>query len=287
MRLKPKKLPSRIEFFTICFAVNIKGQIFYETELVPLREEWSPFLPNVKDLKFHSFDATLRTGTGRVPIIRVAVAARLFAEWRYAQLVIENELKQGDTIIRDGSLQTATTNERKYANETYDRALEKNVKLVGLSKTSALFTTTGYPLMAAIAELAESTPVAKTSWYYHPIVIISQPDHRAEMYAVKLYPRSEYVFRLEFVKPQIEKMSPQDIEQIIGTLSSNSEDASFPGYPYGLLDADRFARVSSREKDDTKVQFLALTSNTGLLERLIKCVRASNAHDIINQLIIS
>ena len=66
-RIEPKKLPPRIEFYAACYAVENNGKIFYETELVPVKEEWSRFLPNNNDLNIYSFDKTLSIGLWRVP----------------------------------------------------------------------------------------------------------------------------------------------------------------------------------------------------------------------------
>jgi len=227
----------------------------------------------------------LRTGFRRVPIDRVAGAARLFTEWKYTGTVIEEELESNDIIVHDGSLQTSVTNESKYFTKTAKTAAEKNVKLLGLPKTSTLFTSTGYSLFAAIAELSESSSLAKSSWFYYPIVDISHPDHRAEMYAVKLHSRSEYTFRLEFLRPQAEKMSLEDKERIISLLSQNSTDAGFVGYPYGLLDADRFARVEFSERENQKIQFLLCAGQAKILNRLMRCIKSTDAHDILNQVI--
>jgi hypothetical protein len=224
------------------------------------------------------------TGRFRVPISRIADTARGFAEWKLAGLMIEHELGKGDAIIRDGTLQTTVTNERKYSNEVMKNATKKGVVLLGLSKTSTLFTSTGYPLLAVIAELAERSSFEKDAWYYYPIVNIDQPDHRAEMYAVKLQPSSEYVFRLEFLKEQAKAMKTEEIEKYLCALSDNAKDPSLLGYPYGLIDADRFARVSGSEKLGHNLQFLACASSSGVLKRLRKCLKTSDANVLLNKL---
>jgi hypothetical protein len=282
-RINPKILPQRIEFYAICYAVEDNGHIFYETDLVPVKDEWVDFIPDANDLKFNSFDRTLMLGPMRAPIYRVAETARQFAEWKLLGLVVDTELEAGDIIVRDGTLQTVVTKERIYANSAVSKAITKGINLLSLSKTSTLFTSTGYSLIAAIAELAEKTPHAKSSWYYNPTVTITHPDHQAEMYFVKLYPQSDYVFRLEFLKSQAEKMGQAETLKIMGLLSANSEDATFPGYPYGLLDADRFAQVTSSEAQGQEIQFLSCATDRGAMERLQRCLRASNAHDVINK----
>jgi hypothetical protein len=250
-----------------------------------VKPEWAQYLPDARDLKFYSFDPSLITGRFRAPISRIAETARRFAEWKMAGLIIENEMEEEDAIIRDGSLQTTVTNERKYSNSAMEMAIDKKVIFLGLSKTSTLFTTTGFPLLAAISELSEDTRFTDTSWYYYPIVDIEQPDHRAEMYVVRLQPSSEYVFRLEFLKEQAQDLSKTELEKYIFALSKNAVDASFPGYPYGLIDADMFARVTSSEKMGQNLQLLSCASSTGVLNRLKKCLKATDAHDFLNKLI--
>lgn len=284
-RIEPKNIPPRIEFYAACYAVEKNGKIYYETELVPIKQEWSRFLPSSKDLHMDSFDRTLSTGARRVPIGKVAGAARLFTEWKYAGVIMEEELGSEDVLIRDGSLQTSVTNERKYYNELIEKAVQRDVKLLGLSKTSTLFTSTGYSLFAAISELSGSSACADSSWFYHPIVDINQPDHKAEMYAVRLHPNSDYVFRLEMLKPQAEKLTLEEKSKIFGMIAFNSSDATFPGYPYGLLDADRFARVDFNERENQRIQFLSCASKEKILPRLIRCLKSTDAHDVLNDLI--
>ena len=61
---------------------------------------------------------------------------------------------------------------------------------------------------------------------------------------IKLNNKAEYVFRLDIFKEQ-----KFDINEVLSVLVDNSNDLTFPGYPYGLLLSDRFARVSNEEKE--------------------------------------
>ena len=284
-RVNPRYLPQRMEFYTMCYSIAERNHIFYEVELVPVIQDWTTYLPDVMGMKFDSFDPSLMSGRFRVPIRRIAETVRLFAEWKLTGLIAEHELDEGDAVIRDGTLQTSVTNERKYSNEAMNYAIKNKVVLLGLAKTSSLFTSTGFPLYAAIAELAENSVCSDDAWYYYPIVDINQPDHRAEMYAVKLHPNSEYVFRLEFLKDQAKMMDKMEIEKYICSLSENAKDACFPGYPYGLIDADRFARVSANETCAQNLQFLSCAGSSGVLKRLKRCVKTSDAHKLLNKIV--
>ncbi len=284
-RIEPHCVPQRVDFYTVCFAVLKSGQIVYRTEFIPLREEWRKYLPRVQDLELNSFDRTIMMGLQRASINRVLDVARVFSEWKFSSSIIEEELQRGDVLVRDGSLQTTVTNEGKYANEAYAFALEKGVYFTGISKTSTLFTDTGQPLFSAIHELSEATPLKDESWYYHPIVEIDHPDHRAEMFAVKLNKQSEYVFRFEVLRDQVTKQTFKEVESVISALAANSIDIGFPGYPYGLIDADRLGRVSMNEKTVHEFQFKAAASRKGLWEKISKFIKSSDAHEILNKLI--
>ena len=226
------------------------------------------------------------TGFQRVSISRILGVARAFAEWHFSKCIVDAELEKGDVLVRDGTLQTFVTNESKYSNATYEAALKKGVYLTSISKTSTLFTDTGQPLFPSIQILSEGSALKDLPWYYYPIVDITHPDHRAEMFAVKLHENSDYVFRFEVLKDQVTKHSLGEVELLLSSLAANSRDIGFPGYPYGLIDADRFARVSMKEKDGYEFQFRAiLSTQKHLWEKISKHLRASDAHDILNQLI--
>ena len=58
-RINPKFLPQRMEFYTICYTIIEGSRIFYETEIVPINNDWTQYLPDVMDMKFDSFEPSL------------------------------------------------------------------------------------------------------------------------------------------------------------------------------------------------------------------------------------
>jgi hypothetical protein len=285
-RLEPTNIPSKIDFFTICYAAVSGKDITYKTELVPLEEDWNDLLPDKKDLQFNSFDRTLMTGYQRVSINRILDVARAFTEWRLNKYVIDLELDEGDVTVRDGTLQTFVTHESKYSNEAYKAALNKGVYFTAVSKTSTLFTDTGQPLFSSIRILSETSELKNQPWYYYPIVNINHPNHKAEMFAVKFHENSDHVFRFEILKDQVIKQNLGKVEFVLSALAANSRDIGFPGYPYGLVDADRFARVQMSEKNTREFQFRAvLSSQKSVWEKISKFMKSSDSHEILNKLI--
>ena len=69
-------------------------------------------------------------------------------------------------------------------------------------------------------------------------------------------------------------------EQAINEIASNCCDPIFVGYPYGLVEADRIARVSNQEKESLKTIFLVKLRN----KNIEKYLNAANAHEILDKI---
>ncbi len=99
--------------------------------------------------------------------------------------------------------------------------------------------------------------------------------HQDTNYIVKLNKNSNYAFKLE--------LKNLDIEQVIQALISNSKDFIYPGYPYGLILVDRFARISNQQILYLKTY---LETKMGKKWEKIKFLENSlNAHNILDKLV--
>ena len=282
-RIIPKNIPSKMELFSISSSRPENGKILYETNIIPVDEKFSEFLPEEKHLCFDSFDPTIVYGNKfRANISTIGSVVRRFAEWNYSSFIIEKELEEGDMIVRDGTLQTAVTNEARYSDKAYASAEKYNVIFSALAKTSTLFTSTGLSLIAAVRKLSETNGLKDKCWFYYPIVKNMHPDHKAEIYACKLHENSKHVFRFEIYRKQAEALKHESIKEIFQSLANNSNDLSFLGYPYGFIDADKFARVSYSELNTLKALLQSELSKNGLWEEVSKYISTENVHDILN-----
>jgi hypothetical protein len=272
----------KVEFFSATYSTYKNDEIYYETILVPSSPEFGKYLPNSKDLSINSFDRYIMNGNQRAEIERVASIARRFAEWRFASMIL-GSLNEGDVLVMDGTLQTSFKKEGSYLQELVRTSINRGVILSGLSKTSALFTTTGLSLLGAVNNLAENYGV-KREWYY-PIAESNTKDHNVMILAVKLNPISERIFRYEIQRDQYKALSELQINEILTELVKNSVDPTFPGYPYGLIDVDRFARVSLNELEYFRGIILSQISKMGKWGKYSRHIRASDAHGILNMLV--
>ena len=77
-------------------------------------------------------------------------------------------------------------------------------------------------------------------------------------------------------------MSEDQCELIISNLANNSNDLSYPGYPYGLIKADQIAAVSIKELEPQKIQLIAEFDQEDYNKFILPRLRSVNAHDLLN-----
>ena len=98
-----------------------------------------------------------------------------------------------------------------------------------------------------------------------------------DIYFVKLNSRSDYVFRLDVARTR-----EYDIREIVSLLADNSRDPVFLGYPYGLIEADRFARVTNREKEGLFMELVVRLKSD--YKRIKPYLNSLNSHGILDSI---
>ncbi|MBW2980906.1 DNA double-strand break repair nuclease NurA [Candidatus Woesearchaeota archaeon] len=257
-RIKSKKF----ELFALITAEERDGKVLYKTRLFD-----NILNINEADLIFDPFDPTIKTGIHQIKISRIGGIARRFCELKLAETMIDG-LEKDDVIILDGFLQSSATNEKKYLDALYKKSLDKGIIVSALSKTSTLLTTKGHSISNILDSISPNN-----SWYYYPVAEANNPSHQADIFFIKLNEKSRYTFRFELYKKQ-----KYDINAVLNMLARNSKDPVFLGYPYGLIEADRFARVSNQEKE-----YLKMILHTKLKDKW-SSLNSLNAHDILDNI---
>ena len=233
----------RHEFYVLTRAAG--SEVAYETQLFPVRGE-----ALLNALRFNSMDATIRTGTERAEIGRIASLAR-----RFAELELARQSAKDAQVVVDGTLEARVTGEQARLD-----ALPPAV--AALAKTVALFTAQGNAAAAVVHELGIPQP-----WSY-PIATLNGRT----VALVKLHAASDYVFRFE----------ARGESELLPALAAQSGDPVFLGYPYGLIWADRMARVSNQEAAMLKTQFF--TKLGADAKRIRKYLNAANAHEVLDSI---
>lgn len=281
-----KKSPEIIEFYsaTVLEALN-NGALAYKSKFFPVEPKFSDYIP--KDLPddtltFLLNDETVRKQGYGLPSIEMFGAVTMrFAEWTYAKKFIEEEMNAGDIFVRDGSLHASYTNETNYSESLYQTAIKKEVTVTGLSKTCRLFTQTGNSLNSAVNYFG-NLRFPENKWYFHPIFRITKAQEKADLFFVKLHKISNYSFRFDILLDQSKKMTQDEHEIIISNLAENSNDLSYPGYPYGLIKVDQLAAVRYRELEHFKMQIMAEFSPHNYTHFILPRLRSIDAHDLLN-----
>lgn len=253
----------KFEIIFFIQTINKNNEIYYKTSFFNTKNSIE-----LDDISFNSFDHTLMLGVNRAEISNVANAVRRFAELKLAKQIVDD--KTADILVLDGNLQSTITNENNYLNELYDSCSKNNIVLSALSKTTSLFTDNGNLLSVVLNSISPFQ-----SWFYYPIVEISNANHKAEMFFIKFHNRSKHIFRFEIFNVQRAKA-----EEIINAIASNCVDPIFIGYPYGLVEADRIARIGNQEKESLKTMFLVKLKN----KNIEKYLSSINAHEILDRI---
>jgi hypothetical protein len=98
-------------------------------------------------------------------------------------------------------------------------------------------------------------------------------EHVPDIYLAKLHPSSQYTFIVECF---------DDISSVVTILSLFSDDPRFFGYPYGLIKADRMARISNQERDRERVKVKMLFRDDW--KKIERFVHTKDAHDILDRI---
>ena len=161
--------------------------------------------------------------------------------------------------------------ELEFANEFENPVLDGNLyedhemfiplitpKLSALSKTNQLVSDQGTSVVTDLLALT-----SLTSWSYP----LGFSVHT--LYVTKLHARSNYCFKVETSNPQL-----------IPLLAAHSKDPTFLGYPYGLVYADKMARVTDEEMRYVRIRLLSKISESSITQHL----NTQNAHIILDNL---
>lgn len=256
------------EFYALAAARAGDGGIFYDAKLFRSRAGTLTDTFFSTGITFDSLDSALRDGNRRFSISLVPSYVRRLAELSTALLLAGNA-ERGDVIVLDGDLGARLPEERKLLSALSRVASENGVFICALSKTCRLLTSAGLPVSVM---LDRNSP--RGMWFYHPVMDTSGSGVAREVCFAKLHPGSDRVFRFETFDPLPEA------GVIFSMLAHNSRDPVFLGYPYGLVEADRFARVSNRECECLRTMFMAKAGRDW--KHLDSASRAIDAHSVLD-----
>ncbi len=200
-----------------------------------------PCLIEESQLLINSQDPLLKIGKNYASPAIVSSLAR-----RFAELALANKITNSFAVL-DGTLEAVYPGEEQLLSR-----LGNNVS--ALAKSSSLLTMKGNNPAILLYKYGPLEP-----WYY--------PINEKTCF-VKLHPQAKHVFRFEGTTDVLPHLLP------------HAADALFLGYPYGLICADKLARVSSQEQKSLFLRLLLRAENKEIKEYLTTL----NAHSILDAL---
>lgn len=249
----------RHEYHTLTTLEQQGGELTYVTTVTPSTILVPPLKRN---------EVSLSVGGRAVDITSVGLAVRKWIELEHLKRVTTTA-EAGTIIVRDGDLVPQGTFEAPLWSEIR-KLTQRGGNVCGLSKTSHAQTLEGGNVQQTLLSLGPNT-----RWYY-------PHTHKAGVNIgfTRLHPLSEYVFRIDTFDAST--TTPADsLTTILCTLAANACDPFFIGYPYGLVVADQFARVSNQEKEALRVMFMHAAQD--FAPSLKQHLHSLDAHSILDR----
>lgn len=172
-------------------------------------------------------------------------------------------------VVLDGTLEAFGSKEKKEMESLQTEAAASGIIAGSVAKTCSLLTDSGDSLIS----LAEAASGGKTG--YMAVADGLTEKHMAKIAVAKLNSSATHLFRIECG-------GGSDLGAFATALAAQSNDLAFPGYPYGLIMADRFARISDSDTELTKAKMKATA--TAEIKELMKHEKALNAHSILDRM---
>ncbi|MGC8632715.1 MAG: hypothetical protein ACP5UI_03060 [Thermoprotei archaeon] len=262
--LGKRKLSSSLkEFLSFTYA----SEDGYFSRVWPLSGE-VPLLP--KDTA-----VTYREISGIDALLRASQLPRRTAE-RYQLLELIRE--GGELVVVDGSLQEETSRERDLVSEALKVADERRVVVGALAKQTSLVGAVDLPFQTSL----QSEWCARVGEYRcvgsGEEEVADKTSRVSTLYLMKLHRMSPLPYLLEVAG------TDQRLHlDLIKALVADSRDPHMPGYPHGLLEADRRARVGQPEVK--RLRGYVLTSLPDSARRILASGElAMTVHDRLNRL---
>ncbi len=219
-------------------SVGTARDIFYKTYLDSVGE-----LPEEAPL----FDQVI----GRIRSLR---------EWELAEQLID-KLNPGGIVLMDGSLRASVSLPHKLIQRICKKAKERNVHLIGITKTSTLYWGKHSPLIPRVKRLGDRAH-PKDAWFCCLTDVKKEiGDSRwfGTIYVARLSSASDYAFRID-----INREDEEDPGKILESIASLSQDPVYPGYPYPLAAIHNRVRIAGSEIEDFYFRLQSLALEEGI-----------------------
>jgi hypothetical protein len=166
---------------------------------------------------------------------------REWGEWSAAAGCVP-AAASGSLVLVDGDLEPDWRISADWLPQLLDVAADRGVTLLGVTKHTSL-SWGGAPLVGVLEGLATDQLGGRAMWWAPVARTSPSVGPGVQVVVARLDPDARFAFRVDL---------PGDADPVraLADLSSVSDDAAFPGYPYPLSSADRLAACPPWVRDD-------------------------------------
>jgi hypothetical protein len=214
---------------------------------------------NRKELYSEAFQKLIGEPPTEFPreLMLVLQRLRTFEEWSVAQELID-KLDKGDIILIDGSLKASIHKQDILFHRIMDKALDKGIHFVGISKRSTLRFNHA-PLLHFVKKKGEELFGDTCTWYCEIPDDSSHSQLFGNRYIVKFHPKAYFVFRTDINR--FDSVSPGEL---FGKIAQYCSDATYHGYPYPLAHIHNQVVINRSLNDDIAYRLEALAFENGV-----------------------
>ena len=248
-----------IGVYRVGAVIYLKGERI-EERIVPLKLEIIS-KANLSEMYLSAF----RELTGEEPseapgMDKILDRLRSFSEWRLASEMLK-ELESGDILLIDGSLKASIAPPYNFLLQFTQKAKDKGVHLVGVTKTCTLYWGDKAPLIPAVMKRGEKF-CPNSKWFCQlsdEQLHTSGSSYFGKLFVAKLKASSGFGFRID-----VNRFDPVEAHTIFSFLSHLSGDPAFLGYPYPLAAVHNISRITRSEIEDIRYKLQSRAFEKGI-----------------------
>jgi len=241
------------------YVIFQKGKRVKE-KFVPLRMEILS-LENKAEKYLQAYQELVGEVPNEIPELdKILDRLRLFDEWGLVKELL-TELDKGDMILVDGSLRASIVPPYNLLLEVTQEASQKNIHLVGVTKTSTLYWGKKSPLIPMVVKSSEKF-YPESKWFCRLSdlnLALKNPNWFGTIYVSRLKASSDFAFRVD-----VNRLDQTEPQKVFSWLSELSSDPAYLGYPYPLAAVHNRARILGSEVEDIKYRLQSKALEKGI-----------------------
>ena len=203
---------------------------------------------------------------------------RVIEEMKMVTRLVEN-MGEGSIVLMDGTLRSTVKRLDAFMQEVFERAMEKNISIVGISKSSSL--SFGKIPIVPYVQYEGERVVGNEMWTFTVMdglgktFLGNQNRKFGDVNVVKFNPYSQFVFRTDVLTKD------ENINIVLERLSQYCKDPTYLGYPYPLARVHNEVAITRGESEDMNHALMSSALERGIKDHQWRYL-FQDFHDILD-----